>query len=47
MIADRSILLVRKLMCEWHHDRFPGISTERHHAVRRRVAAMTELLDWA
>jgi FkbM family methyltransferase len=47
MIADRSILLVRKLICEWHYDRFPGISAERHYAVRTRAAAMTELVDWA
>jgi FkbM family methyltransferase len=46
MMADRSILLVRKLICEWHYDRFPGISVDRHHAVRNRAAALTELVDW-
>jgi FkbM family methyltransferase len=46
MFADRSILLVRKLICEWHYDRYPGISSERHHTVRSRAAAMTKLSDW-
>jgi len=46
MFADRSILLVRRLMCEWHYDRFPGIGAERHNAVRTRAGAMTELVDW-
>jgi FkbM family methyltransferase len=46
MIKDRSILLARKLICEWHHDRFPTVSLERHNAIRARVAAMTDLVDW-
>ena len=46
MIADRSILLVRKLLCEWHQDRYPAISQERHNHVRDSVQRMTALEDW-
>lgn len=46
MIADRSILLIRRLICEWYFDRYPSISIERHNAVRTSVAAHTSLEDW-
>jgi FkbM family methyltransferase len=46
MIADRSILLVNELVCEWHHDRYPSISVERHNIVRHRVRELTSLRDW-
>jgi len=46
MIADRSILLVKELICEWHHDRYPNISVERHNTVRNRVRELTSLKDW-
>jgi FkbM family methyltransferase len=46
MIADRSILLVNELVCEWHYDRYPNISVERHNAIRNRVRQLTSLKDW-
>lgn len=46
MIADRSILLVRRLICEWHHDRYPAVSEERHNNVRDAVQRLTVLEDW-
>jgi len=47
MIADRSLLLVKELFCEWHYDRYPNISRARHDLVRERVMRMTALRDWA
>jgi FkbM family methyltransferase len=46
MIADRSLLLVSELICEWHYDRYPGISETRHNNIKRRVGEMTALRDW-
>jgi FkbM family methyltransferase len=46
MLESRAILLVRRLFCEWHQDRYPSISRERHDTVRKAVAATTELEDW-
>lgn len=46
MIADRSILLVSELICEWHQDRYPEISLERHQAIRDAAARLTKLRDW-
>jgi len=46
MIADRSILLVNELICEWHYDRYPNITVERHNKIRNRVKELTSLKDW-
>lgn len=46
MISDRSISLISELICEWHHDRYPDISSERHNAIRNRVRELTSLTDW-
>jgi len=46
MMADRSILLVNELICEWHYDRYPNMSAERHNRIRNRVRESTSLKDW-
>jgi FkbM family methyltransferase len=46
MIQDRSIHLVTKLICEWHFDRYPSVSRERHQALKRRVGEIVSLESW-
>jgi hypothetical protein len=47
IIDDRSIFLVRRLVCEWHRDRFPETSRELHDRVRHTVAAIAAVEDWS
>ena len=46
MVTDGSIKLVRKLICEWHADRYPHIEAERHKTLKERVGSLTTLEDW-
>ncbi len=47
MINDGSIHLVRRLMCEWHQDRFPQISNDAHETLRTKLKALvSDLEEW-
>jgi FkbM family methyltransferase len=46
MLRDGSIRLVRKLICEWHFDRYPAISPERHRILKGHVSSMLSLEEW-
>ncbi len=46
MFRDKSIFLVRELFCEWHHDRFPEITIERHSTLIDSLKAVTHLKSW-
>jgi FkbM family methyltransferase len=46
MLADDSLSRIHRLYCEWHADRLPDMSPERHQTLKQRVAATTELRDW-
>lgn len=46
MIQDRSLALASELWCEWHQDRYPAISQEKHEQVKNAAKQLTRLKDW-
>jgi FkbM family methyltransferase len=46
MLRDRSIYLVRRLICEWHFDRYPAISIERHRALQSKLENVVAVDTW-
>lgn len=47
MAEDGSLRLMKKVICEWHQDRFPDISLEKHNQIRNMVIEQVpELVDW-
>ena len=47
MMRDRSIHLVRRLICEWHFDRYPAISRERHRALQSKLESIVSVEPWS
>ena len=46
MIEDRTLGLVTRMMCEWHVDRYPNISLDRHNTIKQKVESLVHLEPW-
>lgn len=47
MLADRSLLLVKKIIIEWHQDRFPDVSVAEHQRLVDEVSRVCSLQNWS
>lgn len=47
LLRDRQLLeRIKEMRVEWHWDRYPAISKERHERVRSELASQVALVNW-